>query len=50
MSDVEIVTLIRTRLTRAGDGTKSNPIRIIEEYWDLEGKLVFEIDPRKEGQ
>ena len=44
MNSVEILKLIRTRLLRRGDG-KEDPIRIIEQYWDLEGNLVFEIDP-----
>ena len=44
--EVEILKLIRTRLLRRGDG-KEDPIRIIEQYWDLEGNLIFEIDSIK---
>lgn len=42
---VEVVTLIKTSLTRAGKGVESDPVRVVTEYWDLEGNLVFEIDP-----
>ena len=45
MDDVKILQLIRTRILRRGKGTKEEPIRIIEQYWDMEGNLVFEIDP-----
>lgn len=44
MKGVEIITLIKTNLTRKGNG-KDTPIRIITQYWTLEGDLVFEIDP-----
>lgn len=43
MKDVEILKLIRTNLTKRGNG-KDDPVRIIEQYWDLEGNLVFEKD------
>ena len=41
---VEIVTLIKTVLTKKGNG-KDDPIRLVTQYWDLEGNLIFEIDP-----
>lgn len=47
MNEVEIIQLIRTRLTKRGDG-KSTPVRVIEQYWSMEGKLIFEIDNCKE--
>ena len=28
-----------------GDGTEKNPIREITQYWTLNGKLLFTIDP-----
>lgn len=45
MDDVKILQLIRTRILRRGKGIEGDPIRIIEQYWDMEGNLVFEIDP-----
>lgn len=47
MKQVEILQLIRTRLERRGNG-KTTPLRILEQYWDMEGNLVFEIDPEEE--
>lgn len=44
MKEVEIEKLIHTRLFRRGNG-KDDPIRIIDQWWDMEGKLIFEYDP-----
>lgn len=44
MDEVKQVTLIRTTNKRAGDGI-SDPIRVIEQYWNLDGSLLFEYDP-----
>lgn len=48
MDKVEVVKFIKTTLSRKGDGTEGSPIRIIEQYWDFDGNLVFEYDPHKE--
>jgi hypothetical protein len=45
MDTVKVMQVIETQLVRHGDGTKRSPIRIITQYWDMEGKLIFEIDP-----
>lgn len=45
MDKVEIVKMIKTTLLRRGKGVESDPIRIIEQYWDFEGRLLFEYDP-----
>lgn len=47
MKEVEVVQLIRTRLLRKGNGD-TTPIRIIEQYWSMDGELVFEDDPSAE--
>ncbi len=44
-NDLEVLSVIRTRLLRRGDGTEHNPIRIIEQYWTMDGNLLFEADP-----
>lgn len=45
MDQVQIVKFIKTNLLRRGTGeSKESPIRIIEQYWDFEGNLIFEID------
>jgi len=46
MDKVEILKVIKTTLTRRGEGKDlSDPVRIITQYWDFEGNLIFEIDP-----
>lgn len=44
MSDVRIIQVIRTRLLTRGRGEGGDPVRIIEQYWDMDGKLLFEFD------
>jgi hypothetical protein len=43
-SDVQIVTFIRTKLLKHGEGIEGDPIRTIIQYWDFEGRLIFEVD------
>ena len=45
MSNVKIVKFIKTELLRRGAGKENDPVRIITQYWDMDGNLVFEIDP-----
>ena len=46
--ELEIIHLIKTTLLRRGTGeTKDDPIRIITQYWDMEGNLLFEVDKLK---
>lgn len=45
MDEVKIVKMIKTTLLRRGKGVEGDPIRIIEQYWDFDGKLLFEYDP-----
>lgn len=46
MDTVKLVHLIETTLLRRGDGVKE-PIRVITQYWTLDGELVAEVDPLK---
>lgn len=46
--DAKVIQVIVTHLQRRGDG-KADPIRIITQYWSLEGKLLAEVDPLSEG-
>ena len=46
--EVAIVEVIRTTLLRRGAGTNKDPIRRIEQYWSLDGELLWEKDPHKE--
>lgn len=45
MDTVEVINLIKTTLKRLGDGTELDPIRVITQYWDMDGNLLFEYDP-----
>lgn len=45
MSDVEIITLIKTQLRTRGAGVPGDPIRAITQYWTLDGQLEYEYDP-----
>lgn len=47
MDTVKVVQLIETTLTRRGDGTKEEPIRIVKQFWTFDGELVAEVDPAK---
>jgi|GEM_PF-1718171 hypothetical protein len=38
-----VIQVIQTT-TRRGDGTEGSPVRIIQQYWNFEGKLLAEYD------
>lgn len=40
----ERVELLKTTIT-AGAGTKEDPVRLIESYWDMDGTLCGVNDP-----
>lgn len=40
----EVVQVIRIR-TKRGTGSKNDPVRIVVQYWDLEGRFLTEDDP-----
>lgn len=40
----EVVQVIRIR-TKRGTGLKNDPVRIVVQYWDLEGRFLTEDDP-----
>lgn len=44
MPDVEVIQVIHTKLTSRGEGTTDDPYRLIEQYWLMDGTLVFEYD------
>ena len=44
MDTAEVIQVIRTDILRRGDG-KFTPIRVITQYWSLDGKLLAEVDP-----
>ena len=48
MSECRVIQVIRTDLELRGKGTEQSPYRRVEQYWSLDGKLLFEEDPHKE--
>jgi hypothetical protein len=49
MDKAELIQVIRTTLLRRGSGKSSDdPIRIVEQYWTLDGLLLVEKDPINE--
>lgn len=40
---VKTVIVIETKCTR-GAGTSANPVRVVTQYWSLDGKLLAEND------
>ena len=49
MDEAELIEVIRTTLTKRGEGkTMKDPIRIITQYWTKSGELLFEDDPNKQ--
>jgi hypothetical protein len=53
MKEVEVIQVVHTRLLRRGEGVPGDPIRIIDQYWGLDGELLAEVDnwmPHKKEQ
>ncbi|MNV81866.1 hypothetical protein D3C71_1755610 [compost metagenome] len=44
MDTCKVIQVIETRLTRRGNGI-DDPVRIITQYWTLDGVLLAEVDP-----
>lgn len=40
----KVIQVIETKSIK-GEGTASDPVRIVTQYWDLEGKLLAVCDP-----
>jgi hypothetical protein len=40
-----VIEVIETTIERRGDGVGASPIRIIKQYWSLDGQLLAEVDP-----
>ena len=44
VDSVKVIQVIETRSAR-GSGSENQPIRIVIQYWSLEGDLLAENDP-----
>lgn len=45
MDAAKVIQVIETKLLRRGKGVESDPIRIVTQYWSLDGELLAEVDP-----
>jgi hypothetical protein len=45
MDGAKVVQLIHTSLLRRGAGVANDPVRIIDQWWTMDGELVVERDP-----
>lgn len=48
MSNCKVIQVISTSLLRRGKGVENSVLRCIQQYYSLEGELLFEIDPAPE--
>lgn len=43
-----VIQVVETTLERRGEGKNAeDPIRVITQYWSLDGELLAEVDPIK---
>lgn len=46
MSYAKMIQVIETTIERRGDGKDArSPVRVITQYWSLDGTLLAEVDP-----
>ena len=45
LKEVQPMQVIRTTNMSRGEGTESDPVRQIVQYWTVEGELLDECDP-----
>jgi hypothetical protein len=43
MEEAKVIEIIKTK-SSIGDGTKENPVRLVIQYWDFQGNLLFSHD------
>lgn len=42
---LQVIQVIETFLERRGKGVPDDPIRVIQQYWSMDGRLLWEVDP-----
>lgn len=45
MDEAKAIQVIETTLTRRGAGFRDDPVRVVTQYWSLDGILLAEKDP-----
>jgi len=46
--NARVIQVIETNLARRGSGAEADPVRHVTQYWTLDGRLLFEVDPKGE--
>lgn len=49
MDYAKLIHVIETTLLRNGDG-RTSPIRVVTQYWSLDGKLLAQVDPETDAE
>lgn len=44
IENLQVIKVILITVKR-GSGTKQDPVRLVDQYWDLDGNLIFVKDP-----
>jgi|GEM_PF-1410746 len=44
-NSARILTVIETTNSTRGKGTDDDPVRVLTQYWTLDGTLLCEVDP-----
>lgn len=44
VKEAKVIQVIETKATR-GLGTEKDPVRVVTQYWDLNGNFLAEMDP-----
>ena len=45
MDVARVIQVIETTIERRGAGVQDDPVRVITQYWTLDGVLLAEVDP-----
>lgn len=47
--EASVIQVIQTNILRRGKGVENDPVRVITQYWSLDGRLLAELDPYSPG-
>lgn len=47
---VEVIQVIHTNLEKRGKGTADDMVRRVDQYWSMDGVLLWEVDPCPEAE
>ena len=50
MKHARVISVIETTLTMLGEGVEGDPVRILTQYWTVDGDLLASVDKWKEAK